>query len=38
VLRAESFLDRFLFPGAMKHTRVGALSGGERIRVLLASS
>jgi ATP-binding cassette subfamily F protein uup len=36
VLRAESFLERFLFPGAMKHTLVGALSGGERLRVLLA--
>ncbi len=35
-VRIESFLDRFLFPGGRKHTRVGDLSGGERNRVLLA--
>jgi ATP-binding cassette subfamily F protein uup len=35
-LRVETFLEQFLFPGAMKHARVGALSGGERNRVLLA--
>ncbi|MBX3464282.1 MAG: ABC-F family ATP-binding cassette domain-containing protein [Planctomycetes bacterium] len=35
-VRVETFLEQFLFPGAMKHARVGALSGGERNRVLLA--
>ncbi len=30
------FLDRFLFPGNQKEVSVGALSGGERGRVLLA--
>ena len=35
-LRAESFLEKFLFPGALKHALVGSLSGGERNRVLLA--
>jgi ATP-binding cassette subfamily F protein uup len=34
--RVESFLEQFLFPGAMKHALVGSLSGGERNRVLLA--
>ena len=36
VVRAESFLERFLFPGAMKHAPIRQLSGGERMRVLLA--
>jgi ATP-binding cassette subfamily F protein uup len=35
-MRVETFLEQFLFPGAMKLARVGALSGGERNRVLLA--
>jgi ATP-binding cassette subfamily F protein uup len=35
-LRVQSFLEQFLFPGAMKHALVGKLSGGERNRVLLA--
>ncbi|MCA8977232.1 MAG: ATP-binding cassette domain-containing protein [Planctomycetes bacterium] len=35
-VRVETFLEQFLFPGAMKHALVGALSGGERNRVLLA--
>ncbi|HEX6810969.1 MAG TPA: ATP-binding cassette domain-containing protein [Planctomycetota bacterium] len=35
-LRVETFLEQFLFPGAMKMARVGSLSGGERNRVLLA--
>ncbi|MBK8978321.1 MAG: ABC-F family ATP-binding cassette domain-containing protein [Planctomycetes bacterium] len=35
-IRIESFLESFLFPGAMARTRVGALSGGERNRVQLA--
>ncbi len=35
-LRIESFLEQFLFPGQMKHARIGALSGGERNRVLIA--
>jgi ATP-binding cassette subfamily F protein uup len=35
-LRVETFLERFLFPGAMLRTRIGDLSGGERSRVLLA--
>src|SRR5204863_8773036 len=34
--RVETFLEQFLFPGAMKHARIGTLSGGERNRVLLA--
>ncbi|MEO6597619.1 MAG: ATP-binding cassette domain-containing protein, partial [Planctomycetota bacterium] len=34
--RVETFLEQFLFPGAMKQARVGSLSGGERNRVLLA--
>ncbi len=34
--RVESFLDRFLFPGPRKWTKVADLSGGERNRVLLA--
>ena len=34
--RVETFLEQFLFPGAMKHARIGSLSGGERNRVLLA--
>jgi ATP-binding cassette subfamily F protein uup len=28
-LRVETFLEQFLFPGAMKHALVGKLSGGE---------
>ena len=36
VVRAESFLERFLFPGPMKHAPIRQLSGGERMRVLLA--
>ncbi len=35
-MRVETFLEQFLFPGAMKHAVVGSLSGGERNRVLLA--
>jgi len=35
-IRVESFLEQFLFPGAMKHARISSLSGGERNRVLLA--
>jgi len=35
-VHVASFLETFLFPGARKHVRVGALSGGERGRVLLA--
>ncbi len=35
-IRIEGFLERFLFPGAMKYVPVGRLSGGERNRVLLA--
>ena len=35
-VRVETFLEQFLFPGAMKHAVVGSLSGGERNRVLLA--
>ncbi len=35
-MRIESFLDRFLFPGPTKFSRVEDLSGGERNRVLLA--
>ena len=34
--RIESFLEQFLFPGAMKHARIATLSGGERNRVLIA--
>jgi ATP-binding cassette subfamily F protein uup len=34
--RVETFLEQFLFPGAMKFACVGSLSGGERNRVLLA--
>jgi ABC transport system ATP-binding/permease protein len=34
--RVETFLEQFLFPGAMKFALVGSLSGGERNRVLLA--
>jgi ABC transport system ATP-binding/permease protein len=34
-VRIESFLEQFLFPGAMKHSKIGTLSGGERNRVLL---
>jgi len=36
LLHVVSFLDRFLFPGAAKETRIDRLSGGERNRVLLA--
>ena len=35
-LRIEGFLERFLFPGAMKYAKVGRLSGGEQSRVVLA--
>ncbi|TAJ16717.1 MAG: ABC transporter ATP-binding protein [Planctomycetota bacterium] len=35
-VRIESFLDGFLFPGAMKHAPISKLSGGEKARVLLA--
>ena len=35
-LRIETFLEQFLFPGALKHARIGTLSGGERNRVLIA--
>ena len=35
-VRIEGFLERFLFAGAMMHTAIGDLSGGERNRVLLA--
>jgi ATP-binding cassette subfamily F protein uup len=34
--RVETFLEQFLFPGAMKHAVISSLSGGERNRVLLA--
>jgi len=34
--RVETFLEQFLFPGAMKHARIDSLSGGERNRVLIA--
>ena len=36
MMRIETFLEQFLFPGQSKHTMVGKLSGGERNRVLLA--
>jgi len=36
LVRVESFLDRFLFPGPAKRMPVKLLSGGERNRVLLA--
>src|SRR5712671_2955749 len=36
MLRIETFLEQFLFPGPMKHARIGTLSGGEKNRVLLA--
>ncbi len=36
MLRIETFLDQFGFTGVRKQTRVQALSGGERHRVLLA--
>jgi len=35
-VHVAGFLDRFLFPGEAKDLRIGALSGGERGRVLLA--
>ncbi len=35
-VRVEAFLERFLFPGRQKHALVGQLSGGERMRLLLA--
>jgi ABC transport system ATP-binding/permease protein len=35
-MRVETYLEQFLFPGAMKFARIGTLSGGERNRVLLA--
>jgi ATP-binding cassette subfamily F protein uup len=35
-LSIEAFLEQFLFPGPMKHARIGLLSGGEKNRVLLA--
>jgi ATP-binding cassette subfamily F protein uup len=35
-VRVETFLEQFLFPGAMKHARIDSLSGGERNRVLIA--
>ena len=35
-VRVETFLEQFLFPGAMKQARIGTLSGGEKNRVLLA--
>jgi ATP-binding cassette subfamily F protein uup len=35
-VRVESFLERFLFPGAQKYAPVARLSGGEKNRVLLA--
>jgi ATP-binding cassette subfamily F protein uup len=35
-VRVETFLEQFLFPGAMKHALIGSLSGGEKNRVLLA--
>lgn len=34
-MRIESFLDQLLFPGSMKFSLIGKLSGGERNRVLL---
>ena len=36
MVRVESFLDRFLFPGPSKRMPIKLLSGGERNRVLLA--
>jgi ATP-binding cassette subfamily F protein uup len=36
VMRAETFLEQFLFPGPKKLARIGDLSGGEKNRVLLA--
>ncbi|MCA8941524.1 MAG: ATP-binding cassette domain-containing protein, partial [Planctomycetes bacterium] len=35
-IRVESFLEQFLFPGPMRRSRIEALSGGEKNRVLLA--
>ena len=35
-MRVETFLEQFLFPGAMKQALVSSLSGGEKNRVLLA--
>ncbi len=35
-VRVESFLERFGFPARAQRTTVGALSGGERSRLLLA--
>jgi ATP-binding cassette subfamily F protein uup len=36
MVRVESFLDRFLFPGPAKRLPIKMLSGGEKNRVLLA--
>ncbi len=35
-IKVESYLERFLFPSRLLHTRVGDLSGGERNRILIA--
>ena len=35
-VRAEAFLEQFLFAGSQKHARVSTLSGGEKNRLLLA--
>ncbi len=35
-MHLKAYLDRFLFPAHVQEQRVGALSGGERNRVLLA--
>ena len=35
-VRAEAYLERFLFHGAKKHAPLSSLSGGERARVWLA--
>ena len=36
MVRVETFLEQFLFPGAKKHSLIKDLSGGEKNRVLLA--
>ena len=36
VVRAEAYLERFLFQGQKKHAPLSTLSGGERARVWLA--
>ena len=36
MVRVETFLEQFLFPGPKKFSRIANLSGGEKNRVLLA--